>query len=100
MAVAFLFEAKGAGGAEYDEVMRGIGRGELDSPEPEGIISHIAGPTAGGYRVVDVWESEEHAGRFYGSPDFQKAVGVLPPMQPESWKLHRLESYKAVRSSD
>ncbi|MDQ6846411.1 MAG: hypothetical protein M3019_02325 [Candidatus Dormibacteraeota bacterium] len=99
MAVAFLFEAKGADAAQYDEVMRGIDRGELDAPEPEGIISHIAGPTSDGWRVVDVWESEEHAGRFYGSPKFQEAVAALPAMEQDSWKLHRLETYKTDRSS-
>lgn len=99
MAVAFLFEAKGAGAAQYDDVMRGIGRSELDAPEPEGIISHIAGPTTDGWRVVDVWESEDHAGRFYGSASFQQAAGALPTIKQESWKLHRLESYKAMRSS-
>ncbi len=99
MAVAFLFEAKGADATQYDEVMRGIGRGELNAPEPEGIISHIAGPTSDGWRVVDVWESEEHAGRFYGSSKFQEAAAALPAMEQDSWKLHRLESYKAVRSS-
>ncbi|PZR81837.1 MAG: hypothetical protein DLM65_05245 [Candidatus Aeolococcus gillhamiae] len=99
MAVAFLFEAEGADGSQYDEVMRGIGRAELDSDTPEGIISHIAGPTATGWRVVDVWESEEQAGRFYGSESFQKAASILPAMQQHSWQLHRLETYKAVRAT-
>ena len=26
---------------------------------PEGQISHVAGPTDGGFRVIDVWESRE-----------------------------------------
>ena len=30
----------------------------------EGILMHVAGQSPQGFRVVDVWESEEAAGRF------------------------------------
>ena len=101
MAVAFLFEGTGVTAGNYDAVMRDIGRADLDSPAPDGIISHISGPTANGWRVIDVWESEEAAGRFYGSESFQKSVSAnLPSVQPDMWTLHRVEAYKALRAQD
>ena len=30
----------------------------------EGILSHVAGPTENGWRVIDVWESERAVQRF------------------------------------
>ncbi len=101
MAVAFLFEGQGVTAEQYDAVMDGIGRGSLDAPAPEGCISHISGPTADGWRVVDVWETEAHAGRFYGSETFQKsATANLPDVQPDAWSLHRIEVYEPVRAVD
>jgi len=100
MAVAYLFEVKGVSADQYEAVMQGIGRERLDSPQPEGIISHIAGPTSSGWRVIDVWEDEEHAGRFYGGDQFQQAVAAnLPPVQPDGWSLHRIEVWKTASAA-
>jgi hypothetical protein len=43
------------------------GKRRLDSPADwpvEGLLAHIAGESKSGFRVVDVWESEEECGRF------------------------------------
>jgi hypothetical protein len=32
---------------------------ELVEPAPAGLILHVAGPTDEGFRIIDVWESEE-----------------------------------------
>ncbi|MDQ3783348.1 MAG: hypothetical protein M3360_00390 [Actinomycetota bacterium] len=41
------------------------GRAESPSDWPvEGLLVHIAGEGPNGFRVVDVWESEEAVGRF------------------------------------
>jgi hypothetical protein len=32
---------------------------ELVEPAPVGLILHVAGPTDEGFRIIDVWESEE-----------------------------------------
>ncbi|MFN2569206.1 MAG: hypothetical protein ABR564_06345 [Candidatus Dormibacteria bacterium] len=106
MAVIFVFEAQAsneahdtAGQEGYDAVMRDIGREDLESSAAEGIIFHISGPRAGGgWRVIDCWESEEAAGRFYGTETFQKAVREhLPPIEPQMSPLHRLEVYRVLR---
>jgi hypothetical protein len=33
----------------------------------EGILSHVAGQTENGFRVVDVWESKEACDRFWSA---------------------------------
>jgi hypothetical protein len=49
---------------KYDEIARRFseGRGRLESPSDwpvAGLLSHAAGDAPSGFRVVDVWESEE-----------------------------------------
>ncbi|MFI8933257.1 hypothetical protein ACIG3E_37020 [Streptomyces sp. NPDC053474] len=63
MAIIVTFEIPGVGQELYDAVIdRLTDGGEFtslaDIPAP-GLISHVAGPVDGGWRVVDVWESEE-----------------------------------------
>jgi hypothetical protein len=54
----------------YEESVRRLLRGDkdrLDSPADwpvEGLLAHIAGQGADGFRVVDVWESEDACRRF------------------------------------
>ena len=36
----------------------------LITQTPEGLVAHVAGPVEGGWRIIDVWESEEHQRRF------------------------------------
>ena len=31
----------------------------MSEPTPTGLILHVAGPTAEGFRTIDVWESEQ-----------------------------------------
>lgn len=59
---------------------------------PFGGIFHAAGPSPnGGWRVIELWESQEAAGRFVKEhlmPAFQ-AAGATPPPPPELWPVHR-----------
>ena len=53
----------------YEEAVKkgSGGKGQLQSPADwpvEGLLVHAAGQGKDGFRVVDLWESEEAAGRF------------------------------------
>ncbi|HSO30615.1 MAG TPA: hypothetical protein VLS28_11980 [Candidatus Sulfomarinibacteraceae bacterium] len=53
----------------YEEAVRKVTGGRLPLQTPadwpvEGLLVHAAGQGKGGFRVVDLWESEEAAGRF------------------------------------
>jgi len=56
MAIALVIEFTGGTQEQYDKVQDTLG---LKGPDtwPRGIILHVAGPTAKGWEVVDVWES-------------------------------------------
>jgi hypothetical protein len=59
--------------------------------KPAGGIFHAAGPSLdGGWRVIEVWESEEDAKRFVKErllPAFEAAGAPTPP-PPQFWLVH------------
>ena len=68
MPIGIVHEIPGGTQEQYDEVASKLteGRG-LNSPEDwpvEGLLMHASGPTENGWRVVDVWESEDAFRRF------------------------------------
>jgi hypothetical protein len=55
--------------ARYEEAVRKLtgGKSSLQTRADwpvEGLLVHVAGQATGGFRVVDLWDSEEAAGRF------------------------------------
>jgi len=102
VAYAFIFESDVVDIDGYDQLMKGIGRESLDAPSPEGYIAHVSGPRAqGGWRVVDVWESEQAANAFYSSPTFTDVVtGSGVPIDVAPWPVHRLEIDRTLRQID
>jgi hypothetical protein len=65
-------------------------RAQLGLEKPAGGIFHVAGPSPnGGWRVIEVFESEEDAKRFATElrPAFERVGAPLPP-PPELWPVH------------
>ncbi len=75
MAIGVLFEIPGATQAQYDEAQRRLTNGgtlrRLSDWPAKGLLAHVAGPTPDGWRVMDIWESED---------DFQAFGAVLMPI--------------------
>lgn len=63
MTVTMVMEMPGATQAFYDKVLDNLGIGP-EGALIEGQLAHIASPMDGGWRVVDVWESEEAFNKF------------------------------------
>ena len=99
MACAFIFESAVVDQGGYDQLMKGIGRESIDAPNPGGFIAHFAGPRAeGGWRVVDVLESEKAADAFYSSPMFRDVVtGSVVEIVVKPRPLHRVEVDRTLR---
>jgi len=77
MAVALILDLPGVTAELYDAVT-----GEVTADGwPSEIIAHYAGPTAGGWTVVDVWESREAFDRFVNEKlgRAMGEAGVAPP---------------------
>jgi hypothetical protein len=86
MAVAMMIDNPNGSQEIYDRV-----REQLGLETPAGGIVHVAGPSPnGGWRVIEVWESEEDAKRFATErlrPALEE-VGAPPPPPPELWPVH------------
>jgi hypothetical protein len=67
-------------------------RAHLGLEKPAGGIFHVAGPSPnGGWRVIEVWESEEEANRFFQDrffPALQELGIAGPPPRREFWPVH------------
>ncbi len=69
MSVVAVFQSPSLTQERYEESVRRLtgGKSRVDSPADwpvEGLLAHVAGQGAGGFRVVDVWESDEAFRRF------------------------------------
>ncbi len=86
MAVAIVIDNPKGSQEIYEKA-----RAEIGLEKPAGGILQVAGPSPnGGWRVVEVFESEDEARRFLKerlAPAFQ-AVGAPAPPQPEFWPVH------------
>ncbi len=91
MAVLMVHDSPGGTQEQYEQVADRIaesGKFNFLADWPaEGILSHAAGPTDSGWRVIDVWESEEAFQRFGEviGPVLQE-VGF--PGEPKLFPLH------------
>jgi hypothetical protein len=84
MPIAQIIEMPGAGVREYEAAFALIHPG---GAWPDGQISHIAGPTAEGFRVIDVWETREAFERF--ERDVLAPLGFAGPPVAE-FPVHNL----------
>jgi hypothetical protein len=96
VAIVAVFQAPGLTQEIYEETVRRLtgGKSRMESPSDwpvAGLLAHVAGQGASGFRVVDVWESEEAFGRFGEAlmPILQD-VGVQG--QPEIYPAHAFVS--------
>jgi hypothetical protein len=86
MAIAMLLEWPGMTQDQYDAVIQDL---DLGGKAYQGGIFHVAGPMEGGWRVVDVWESQAAFDTF-----MQQKLGAalqkngLQPPQVKVWPVH------------
>jgi hypothetical protein len=91
VAIAMMVDNPAGSQEVYDRI-----RAELGLEKPAGGIFHVAGPSPnGGWRVIEVWESEEAAERFF-SERFEPALKTLGlmgrPPRREFWPVHNAMS--------
>ena len=90
MAYALIVESPGGTKEQYEQVIQETGQaGEQLAP---GQLVFFAGPVEGGWRVVNVWESQETAEKFFNEkvkPARQKAG--MPDVEPKIFPVHNLK---------
>jgi hypothetical protein len=87
VAIAMLVDNPEGSQEAYEQIRTCLGL-----EKPAGGIFHIAGPSPnGGWRVIEVWETEEAANRFFAER-FIPAVQTLglagAPPKREFWPVH------------
>jgi hypothetical protein len=93
MSVVLIHEGPTVTSDSYHEVVRGLTDGQKDHMESpsdwpvDGLLVHAAGEGPNGFRVIDVWESEEACNRFGEvlRPHLE-AAGITD--QPEIYETH------------
>jgi hypothetical protein len=88
LAIAMLLEFPGATKEQYNKVIEIL---QLGGKTGKGGIFHVAGPMEGGWRVVDVWESQEAFDKFLKEKlaNAMQQAGIKPP-QPKVWPVHNI----------
>ncbi len=95
MPVVLVHQGAGLTRESYEESVRKLTDGKgLHSPADwpvEGLLSHTAGEAPSGFRVVDVWESED-AARQFGDKliPIMQGLGIQAP--PEIYPAHTFVS--------
>ena len=96
MAVVLVHQGPSVTQETYEEVVRKLadGKSRLETPSDwpvAGLLVHAAGQGEGGFRVVDVWESEEACNQF-GEVlrPILEAVGIDD--RPELYQAHTFVS--------
>jgi hypothetical protein len=87
MAVAMMVDNPNGSQEVYERI-----REHLGLERPAGGIFHVAGPSPnGGWRVIEVWDSQEEAERFF-KERFVPALQALgldgPPPPRELWPVY------------
>jgi hypothetical protein len=96
MPVVAVFQSPSLTQEQYEQSVEKLtgGKSRMESPADwpvEGLLAHIAGQGASGFRVVDVWESDEAFRRFG-----EKLMPVLQELgvegEPEIYATHTFVS--------
>jgi hypothetical protein len=88
MAIGMLQTLSGLTKEQYDKISDLL---EFDTRPPKGLIFHAAGQASSGWRVFDIWESQDAWDRFLKdrlAPAFEKAGIQNRPNPPESFPIH------------
>ena len=87
MAIVLVFEAAGVTQAQYDQARKEV---SPDNKPPAGMLYHVAAPMANGWRVVEVWESQAAADKFFQ----EKLAQALPKaninVTPDTAQVHNI----------
>lgn len=88
MAICMIVQFAGMKADKYDAVNEALDL--WTHGPPEGNLSHVAGPGADGWCVIDVWESQGHWERFFErrlKAAFEK-VGGIPQPRITTFEVH------------
>ena len=80
MAIGIVFDGPGVTQAQYEQALAEVVPGGV---LPPGMLYHAAGPTDQGWRVMEVWNSQEDAQRFFDETLAQALQRAGITVQPQ-----------------
>jgi quinol monooxygenase YgiN len=88
VAIVLVFEGAGVTQAQYDQVGKEV---SPDNKPPAGMLYHVAAPTAaGGFRVIEVWENQAAADKFFQEKLAQALQKANINVKPEVAQVHNI----------
>ncbi len=87
MAIGLIFFGTGVTQAQYEQVRNEVAPG---NKLPPGMLYHAGGPAQNGWRVVEVWESQEAADRFVKEKLGAALQKASITVQPEFFQVHNI----------
>jgi hypothetical protein len=89
MAIGVLLDIPGGTQEQYDQVNEKAFGDPKGPTEPiDGLIIHTAGATTTGWRIFDVWESQEAFDHFMNETIMPAVEGLdMPEIPPEIYEL-------------
>jgi heme-degrading monooxygenase HmoA len=96
MAIGMIFEGRGVSERQYEQVRQEV---MPDGEMPDGMLYHLAGPNEDCWNVVEVWESEEQAGRWFESRLGAALDRAGISIRPRTFRVHALIDDGAVKPS-
>ena len=87
MAIGLLFNARGVTQAQYDQVLNKL---HPDKKTPPGMLFHVAGPMTDGWRVMEVWESQEAADQYFQTTLAAGLKEAKIEVRPDVFPVHNI----------
>ena len=85
MTIAMIFDAKGVTLQQYTQVTNEL---KMTENMPKGMIEHVAGPSEGGWTVIELWESEADARAFFDDRLGAALKRANISVQPKVFAVH------------
>ena len=87
MAICMIFDGS-ITQAQYEQARNEVAP---DNKRAAGMLYHVAGPTeGGGWRVIEVWDSQEAADRFFKEKLGQALQNANISVQPQKFQVHNI----------
>ena len=87
MSIGLVFEGASVTQAQYDQVAKEC---SPDNKLPNGMLYHAAGSSPTGWRVVEVWESQEAADQFLKEKLGAALQRANISVQPTAFNVHNI----------
>jgi quinol monooxygenase YgiN len=96
MAIGVIFEGTGLTEATYEQVKNAVAP---NNSMPAGMQYHVAGATENGFAVIEVWDSQEAAKKFFDEQLGQSLQKAGITIQPRFIQVHNImQTREAARA--